>query len=45
MFASSPRAPGLYTVVEYIAVIYQDLKEGRDGAHLIASIKLYVLFI
>ena len=38
MFTSSPRAPG-YKVVQYIAFRYRDLKEGRDGAHLIASVK------
>ena len=28
-----------YKVVEYIAFRYRDLKEGRDGAHLITSVK------
>ena len=36
MFTSSLRAQD-YKVVEYIAFRYQDLKEGRDGAHLIGS--------
>ena len=39
MFSSSPRAPGLQEVVQYIAFRYRDLKEGRDGAHLTASVK------
>ena len=38
MFTNSPRAQG-YKVVQYIAFRYRDLKEGRDGAHLIASAK------
>ena len=33
------RGPQGYKVVQYIAFSYRDLKEGRDGAHLIASIK------
>ena len=32
------RGPKGYKVVEYIAFRYRDLKEGRDGAHLIASV-------
>ena len=31
--------PQGYKVVQYIAFRYRDLKEGRDGAHLIASVK------
>ena len=38
MFTSSLRAPGLQSR-QYIAFRYRDLKEGRDGAHLIASVK------
>ena len=30
-----------YKVVQYIAFRYRDLKEGRDGAHLIAPVKLF----
>ena len=41
MFASSPRAPGLQLVVQYIAFRYRDFKEGRDGALLIASVKQF----
>ena len=33
------RGPQGYKVVQYIACRYQDLKEGRDGAHLNASVK------
>ena len=33
------RGPQGYKVVQYIAFRYRDLKEGRDGAHLIASVK------
>ena len=33
------RGPRGYKVVQYIAFSYRDLKEGRDGAHLIASVK------
>ena len=32
-------SPQGYKVVQYIAFRYRDLKEGRDGAHLIASVK------
>ena len=38
MFTSSPRAPGLQSST-YIAFRFGDLKDGRDGAHLIASVK------
>ena len=31
--------PQGYKVVQYIAFRYRDLKEGRDDAHLIASVK------
>ena len=33
------RGPQGYNVVQNIAFRYRDLKEGRDGAHLIASVK------
>ena len=33
------RGPQGYKVVQYIAFRYLDLKEGSDGAHLIASVK------
>ena len=35
------RGPQGYKVVEYIALRHRDLKEGRDGAYLIASVKLF----
>ena len=37
------RGPQAYKVVEYmyIAFRYRDLKEGKDGAHLIASFKIF----
>ena len=40
MFTSS-QGPQDYKVVQYIAFKYQDLKEGRDGAHVIASVKQF----
>ena len=40
MFTSS-RGPQDYKVVEYIALRYRDLEEGRDDAHPIASVKLF----
>ena len=39
MFTLVARGPQGYKVVQYIAFRYRDLKEGRDGAHLIASVK------
>ena len=38
MFTISPRPQG-YKVIWYNAFRYLDLKEGSDGAHLIASVK------
>ena len=38
VYISSPR-PQSYKVVRYNAFRYLDLKEGSDGAHLIASVK------
>ena len=35
----SSRGPQGYKVVRYNAFRYLDLKEGSDGAHLIASVK------
>ena len=40
MFTSSRGTQG-YKIIEYIAIRYQNLKEGRDGAHQIASGKLF----
>ena len=37
------RGPQGYNVVEFIAFRYRDLKEGRDGAHLNASVKRWAL--
>ena len=39
MFTLVARGPQGYEVVRYNAFRYRDLKEGRDGAHLIASVK------
>ena len=39
MFTLVARGPQGYKVVQYIDFRYRDLKEGRDGAHLIASVK------
>ena len=39
MFTLVARGPQGYKVVWYIAFRYLDLKEGSDGAHLIASVK------
>ena len=39
MFTLVARGPQGYKVAQYIAFRYRDLKEGRDGAHLIASVK------
>ena len=38
------RGPQGYKVVEYIAFWYRDLKEGRDSAHLITSVKPFPNF-
>ena len=38
------RGPQGYKVVEYIAFRYRDLKEGRDSAHLITSVKPFPNF-
>ena len=39
MFKSIPSAPRIQSsTVQYIAFRYRNLKEGRDGAHLIASV-------
>ena len=38
------RGPQGYKVVEYIAFRYRDLKEGRDSAHLITSVKTFPNF-
>ena len=35
------RGPKDYKVVQYIAFRYRDLKEGRDGAHLTASVRSF----
>ena len=37
------RGPQGYKVVQYIAFSYRDLKEGRDGAPLIASVQWFLL--
>ena len=39
MFTLVARGPQGYKVVRYNAFRYLDLKEGSDGAHLIASVK------
>ena len=39
MFTLVARRPQGYKVVRYNAFRYLDLKEGSDGAHLIASVK------
>ena len=39
MFTLVARGPLDYKVVQPIAFRYLDLKEGRDGAHLIVSVK------
>ena len=39
VYISSPRATGLQSSMVYNAFRYLDLKEGSDGAHLIASVK------
>ena len=39
MLTSSPRAPGLQSSTVHCLFRYPDLKKGRDGAHLIASVK------
>ena len=39
MFTLVARGPQGYKVVQYNAFRYLDLKEGSDGAHLIASVK------
>ena len=36
--------PQGYKVVEYITYRYRDLKEDRDGAHLISSVKIFQTF-
>ena len=41
MFTLVARGPQGYKVVRYIAFRHLDLKEGSDGAHLIASVKLF----
>ena len=38
------RGPQGYKVVEYIDFRYRDLKEGRDSAHLITSVKPFPNF-
>ena len=40
VYISRPRAPGLQSIVQYIAFRYRDLKEGRDGAHLLPVLDL-----
>ena len=38
------RGPQGYKVVRYNAFRYLDLKEGSDGAHLIASVKPLLIY-
>ena len=45
MFTLVARGPQGYKVVRYNAFRYLDLKEGSDGAHLIASVKPFQTWV